>query len=255
MPEGRMLRKKISRDEEVAKLSDKTIVLYTWCIPHLDVKGKILADAHILKGVVVPHLKNFTLKVIDKCVNEMGDSGLVVVYGNGHKYMQFKGFNKNQKINEDREAPSEIPDPTPEQLQSNSRVTPAKDNYKLIISKVPPADPLDIYNYYVKTIKAGGKEDAVKSITKLLKTVSKEDLIGRIDAYKQSILKSKKQDPDYYIQANNFFGIKARWKDFEPVKIIKYGLPNPDCKTCKGSGKVLVQSTNEIEICKCRSIL
>jgi len=126
MPEGRMLRKKISRDEEVAKLSNFSIILYTWSIPFLDVEGKILADSHILKGIVVPHLKQFTLKRIRKCVEELGKSPLVIVYGNGHKYMKFKGFNKNQKINKEREAPSEIPDPTPDQLQSNSRVTPAE---------------------------------------------------------------------------------------------------------------------------------
>ncbi len=127
MPEGRMLRKKISRDEVVAKLSDKAIILYTWCIPHLDVRGKILADAHILKGVVVPYLKGFTLTNIEKCIKELGDSGLVIVYGEYHKYMKFNGFSKNQKIDEDREALSEIPDPTQEELTSNSRVTPAKD--------------------------------------------------------------------------------------------------------------------------------
>ena len=127
MPEGRMLRKKISRDEVVAKLSDKAIILYTWCIPHLDVRGKILADAHILKGIIVPYLKGFTLPMIEKCVKELGDSGLVIVYGGSHKYMKFNGFSKNQKIDEDREALSEIPDPTQEELTSNSGVTPAKD--------------------------------------------------------------------------------------------------------------------------------
>ena len=252
MPEGRMLKKKISRDEIVAKLSDKTIILYTWCIPHLDVRGKILADAHILKGVVVPFLKNFTLKTIEKCVDELGKSGLVVVYGNGHKYMKFKGFDKNQKINIDREAPSEIPDPTPDQLQSNSGVTPAKVNYKLIISKGPSADSLSIYDHYSKTIKPGAKEDAIKNIQGLLKTgVSKEDLLGRIDAYKAQLTKNP-TEPRYYIQANNFFGQKARYRDFESIKKIEYKVANPNCKKCKGSGRYLIEATSELKICECR---
>jgi len=121
-----MLNKKISIDEEVAKLSEKTIILYTWCIPHLDVSGKIFANPNILKGVVVPYLKMFSLKVIEKCLDELSKTSLVLIYGDEHKYMQFLGFNQNQTINEHKEAESVIHDPTPEQLQSNSRVTPRK---------------------------------------------------------------------------------------------------------------------------------
>lgn len=81
-----MLNKKISRDEEIPKLSKEAIILYTWSIPHLDVEGKIHADACILKGLVVPYLKFMTLKMIDKCVDELKKTLLVVVYGNGYKY-------------------------------------------------------------------------------------------------------------------------------------------------------------------------
>jgi len=134
MPRGRMLNKSISVDEEVAKLSEKAIILFTFCIPHLDVDGKISANVDILKGVVVPYLKNFTKKKIEKCIQELAKSPLVLLYGSEHKYMQFLGFNSNQKINKEREAPSEIPDPPPELLKSKSRSTPAK--VKLNLSKV-----------------------------------------------------------------------------------------------------------------------
>ena len=126
MPRGRMLNRKISIDEDLENLSDKAIILFTWCISHLDVEGKILADAHILKGTVVPYLTRFTNSVIKKCVDEIGQLPNVVLYGNGHKYLKFLKFDDNQNINKDREAESEIPDPTPEELQSKSRVTPAK---------------------------------------------------------------------------------------------------------------------------------
>jgi len=256
MPEGRMLKKKISRDEEVAKLSDKTIILYTWCIPHLDVKGKILADAHILQGVVVPYLKRFTRKVIEKCVDELGKSPLVVVYGNGHKYMKFKGFSKNQKVNEEREAPSEIPDPTPDQLQSKSGVTPAINKEKVIISKGPSVDSIEIYDYYTKTIKPGGKENALRSITRLLtkEGLTKEGLLSRINAYRTQLTKEGKTDKTYWIQPNNFFGKDARYKDFEPVKQ-KFKAPDPNCKLCKDHpGIKYIEATQQTTRCDCTII-
>lgn len=126
MPKGRMLNKKISFDEVVATLSLKSALFFTWCIPNLDVEGKILGDYNYLKGNVVPYRKDFSLKDIEKCISELHESGLILCYGNGYKYLKFNGFEKNQKINPDKEAISEIPDPTPEQLQSNSRVTLGK---------------------------------------------------------------------------------------------------------------------------------
>ncbi len=126
MPQGRMLNRRISVDEELGKLSKESIILYTWSIPHLDVEGKLLANTQILKGVVVPYLPYMTNKVIEECVKELSLSPLILLYGGG-KYIKFLGFGKNQTVNPDREAPSEIPNPTPEELQSKSRETPAKD--------------------------------------------------------------------------------------------------------------------------------
>jgi len=170
MPEGRMLRKKISRDEIVSSLSKNSIILYTWCIPFLDVEGKIFADSHILKGIVVPFIPSFTLKVIKSCVDEIGKSGLVVVYGNSHKYMKFKGFSKNQKINKDREAPSEIPDPTPDLIRSNSGLTPAKVNIskdKVSKGAIPLFSFEEIYLKYPNKV---GKKDAQRHFEVSVKT-------------------------------------------------------------------------------------
>lgn len=116
MPRGRILNKKISYDEKVAKLSLGASLLYTWCIPHLDVKGRIYATPEILKGVVVPYVKELTLEKIKECLIELQNAEdekgekLVLIYGNC-KYIQFNGFFKNQDVREDREAPSEIPNP------------------------------------------------------------------------------------------------------------------------------------------------
>jgi hypothetical protein len=111
--------------------------------------------------------------------------------------------------------------------------------------------PQEIYSYYSKTIKPGAKEDAIKNISKLLKTgVSKDDLLGRIDAYKAQLLKDK-TDTKFYIQANNFFGEKARYKDFAPQES-KLKAVDPNCPTCKGTGFVYNQSISKNEFCRCR---
>ena len=115
--------------------------------------------------------------------------------------------------------------------------------------------PQEIYDYYSKTIKSGGKEDAIRSITKLLKTrLTKDDLIARIDAYKAQLQKERKEDRAYYIQANNFFGRQARYKDFEPVKQ-KYKAADPNCKVCKDHpGIKYIENTNQTARCDCTLI-
>jgi len=130
-----MLNKRISKDHVVATLSPRSALFYTWCIPHLDCEGRIEGSPEILKGVVVPYRQDFTLKVITSCIHEINSKkSLICYYGNTHKYIQFLGFDKNQKVNKDREAPSEVPAPTPDELQSKSRETLAK--VKLSLSKV-----------------------------------------------------------------------------------------------------------------------
>ena len=135
MPKGRMLNKKISYDEKVANLSLKATVFFVFCIPHLDIEGKIFGNSVILKGLVVPHIKELTPKTIEKCQKELVDVGLILLYGNNQKYMKFLGFDKNQTLRTDRETPSDIPDPIPAELQQNSSETPAQVKYKLNISK------------------------------------------------------------------------------------------------------------------------
>jgi len=137
MPEGRILKKKISRDKAVAQLSPLSALLFTWFIPHLDVKGRAEGAELAIKGTICPHYNPITVKKIPHLLKEMEKQDLICIYyRDGYKYLYFKGFEKNQRINIDREAPSEIPPPTPEELQSNSRVTLAKVNLsKVNLSK------------------------------------------------------------------------------------------------------------------------
>lgn len=124
MPQGRMLRKNISYDPRVNQLSLSGRLLFTWCIPHLDVRGRILGSSAHIKGVVCPFVRELSAQQISKNFDRMRELGLVTIYAkDGHKYIQFNGFAKNQRVDEKKESPSYIPDPTPELLQSYSRET------------------------------------------------------------------------------------------------------------------------------------
>ena len=126
MAKGRMLNKTISIDKELSKLSKESLILYTWCIPHLDIKGRIFAEPEQIKGLVVPYIKWFTIDKIRKCISEISKTSLVLYYGEGFKYFEFTGFAKNQTVYEEREAKSIIPDPTQDELMSKSCVTHAE---------------------------------------------------------------------------------------------------------------------------------
>ncbi len=151
MPRGRMLNKKISYDQKVSSLSLKSKLLFTWIIPHLDVKGRFFAESSIIKGQVCPFVKELSLKNIDNCLMEIQQADLIVLYQvEGHKYLEYKGFSKNQTITESRESPSEIPDYTQAQLIQNSSITQgevniSKDNINLNISKEKATHPLQLW--------------------------------------------------------------------------------------------------------------
>lgn len=145
MPRGRMLNKKISQDEKVARLSLEATLLYTWTIAFLDYRGRIYGDLWTLKSIV-PHIKEITPRKISKIITEWVVNDLVIYYGNEkQKYLEFKGFLRNQTLREGREAESEIPAPTPAELQQNSELMTAKVKIsKVKISKVsnePSAEP------------------------------------------------------------------------------------------------------------------
>ena len=116
-----MLRKKISFDERLGQVSLESLLVFTWMIPHLDVKGRILGDIFHIKATVFPLIDQLSTKKIKKALTELEKVNLILIYGGKIKYIQFNGFLKNQKISENREAKSTIPDP--ELLTSNSRVT------------------------------------------------------------------------------------------------------------------------------------
>jgi hypothetical protein len=88
--------------------------------------------------MVVPFIKELTPEIIEECCKEMHQSGLVKLYGKGHKFMEFNGFFKSNQIRKDREGRSDIPAPE-DVVQSKSRLTPGQ--IKLKQSKVKDSPP------------------------------------------------------------------------------------------------------------------
>ena len=173
MPKGRMLNKKISRSEQLSKLSVHAALLFSWCIPQLDSEGRTYADAISLKGMIVPYLEYMTIELIGKCVEEICQTRMAIVYGNG-KYMQFLGFASNQRIDKTKEAASEIPPPTPDELRLNSRVTPDTSKVKLSKVKLSKAEPSAALTAALDKIYNKGKGLNIYALMSRLKKQAKQ---------------------------------------------------------------------------------
>lgn len=69
----------------------------------------------------------------------------------------------------------------------------------------------EVYDHYVRKVRAGARADALRSIEKLLKDHPAEALMGAIDRYAGN---GMPKDAQFRIQANNFFGRAARFEDY-----------------------------------------
>ena len=111
MADGRMLRRAIATSRKMAELkTDAARLLYTWLIPFLDIDGKYYGDPAVIKGHIVPRLKDFTIVKIEDCLKDMQKEKLILWYiVDGDKYLQFTVFKKHQNLYESKEAKSVIP--------------------------------------------------------------------------------------------------------------------------------------------------
>lgn len=112
MADGRMLRKKISVDPDINRVSDQAALLFTWMMSHADKEGRFHGDPATVKGLVVPRRATFTIEVVSGCLAELDRERLIEWYeDDSDMYVWFPAFDKNQSIRKDREADSYIPAP------------------------------------------------------------------------------------------------------------------------------------------------
>jgi hypothetical protein len=138
MARGRFLSRSISASEQLASVSIEAALLFTWCLPHLDVEGRLAGEAIFIKSNVVPLRDEITLKRIPKLIGELAAAvdrdgvSLVVWYEAGRRQVLFfPGFEEQQEgLRKDREASSKLPavseairvlaGATPDQLRSDA---------------------------------------------------------------------------------------------------------------------------------------
>ena len=128
MPQGRIVLKRICQSRKLAECkTDGARLLYTWLIPNVDINGCFSGDAEIIKGQIFTRLRKST-KVIENYLVDLVEIGLIIRYNtNGDMYLQIPDFvEKQPSLNPDKEAEPTIPPPTPDQLQTNSGLTPLK---------------------------------------------------------------------------------------------------------------------------------
>ncbi len=151
MATGRMLQRKISKSHDVAALIERVesemgrdhgayaALLFTWCIAHVDVEGRMHGDPRIVRSEVFPLLETVTTGHVTEYLRHIAGVGLAVWYHgpDGRKWLAFPGFDGSQPgLRKDREQKSTIPSPdqcttvnagvTPELLRQPSGITPSE---------------------------------------------------------------------------------------------------------------------------------
>ena len=101
MAQKRMLNKSISLSAQVNKLNLKEKIIFTWSIPHLDDYGLLDSDPEVLKAMVIPMIKEITIKDINQFVKRAEELGLLISF---QDCLEFTGFANHQSISEEKKA-------------------------------------------------------------------------------------------------------------------------------------------------------
>ncbi len=108
MAKGRMLNRKIATDEGFNQLTIRTQWLYMRMLPFMDDYGRLTGNLFELKYQIIPSV-DINSRKIELCLQEMIKYNLI--YFKKDTVIQFRGFNKNQKIGH-KKATSLYPDIT-----------------------------------------------------------------------------------------------------------------------------------------------
>lgn len=213
MPRGRIVLKRICESRKLAELkSDGARLLFTWLIPNVDVNGCFSGDPEVVRGKIFTRLKK-SVQSVNNYLEDMGDVGLIARYSTkGDDYLYIVNFKEHQLyINPDREGKTDIPPPTPEQLRSNSRVT-------------PPQIEIEIE----REVKSKEKEKR-----KFLDFVFLTD-----DEYEKLVKKFGKEGADERIATlNEYIGSKGRKYKSHYFTILSWERKNEKQKAAKKAGR------------------
>ena len=144
MPAGRIILKSISDSHKLSKLkTDGARLLYTWLITHLDINGCFSGDPQVIKGKVFTRL-NKSIKTVEEYLKDMEENNLILRYEvDGDIFLIVPDFAEKQpNLNPKKEGKPLIPLPSPELLQSNSRVNLPQVKESKVINIAPSNETL-----------------------------------------------------------------------------------------------------------------
>lgn len=124
------------------------------------------------------------------------------------KYDLLGVLEEYQKNDEFVDIPVSVPYKDPEKKKPSSKSGKSDKQIKM------EENAADSYQFYGEKIKFGAKQDAINNIVKLFKSGMDKETIDAC-TYNYSRYIEAKQ-PSFYYQANNFFGLKAYYKDYLP---------------------------------------
>lgn len=223
MARGRIIDKNISTSKKVAKVTDKSALLYTWLISHTDDFGSMDGDAFVIKAKVVPMRLNWTLEDVETSIVELVQIGLLIKYEvEQETFVRVINFDSFQTFRTDRPRRAEYPAPLGIPLSPNGKSVGENRQRKLSEGKgrevkgskgkrsKDTLHPPDAPNPHIKTlidffhdaVKGIRGHDPVKEnggkIGSLLKKRLEKDLISvsRIEKMIVWYLTRKKRDKD-----------------------------------------------------------
>lgn len=119
-----MITNQICRDKKIFSLSDDTCrLLFTWLITFADREGRVHGDPALVRSMVFPR-GDLPAGKIEDYLRELHVCGLIIWYEHaGDRFIWFPKFDKNQPgMRKDREPASELPAPSPADLEDYSRM-------------------------------------------------------------------------------------------------------------------------------------
>ncbi len=185
--------KRICESRKLALLkSDGARLLFTWLIPNVDVNGCFSGDPEVVKGKIFTRLKK-PINTVEKYLQDLHDVELILRYNiSGDDYLYIINFSEHQPhINPEREGKTEIPQPTPEQLRSNSGATPPQVKVEVEVKVKEKEKYKDVYMDFVSLTK--------EEYSKLLEKFGENDLKEKITALNDYLgSKGKKYKSHYH---------------------------------------------------------
>src|SRR3990172_9497275 len=96
--DGRFLSRSVGQNEQLAQVSLEAALLFTWCLPHLDVEGRMTGNPQLVRAKVCPLRPEVTITRIPGLLRELVRHELIVWYEvQGRHYLAFPGFARQQR--------------------------------------------------------------------------------------------------------------------------------------------------------------